>query len=184
MRLNGENSSMDNDIIELLDNDSMCRVYLRHAYQYAQSYSKDTSTQLGAILVQIHAGVVGWGVNGLATGISDKESRWCPPEKYDYIEHAERNVIYKCAERGICTTGLIMYCPWYACADCARAIIQSGISAVVGHEDIYKHVNKRWKKSTDVGIAMLKEAKIETRLWDGKIGNNMSIMVNKKLFHP
>ena len=184
MPLIGENSSMDNDDNELIDNDAMCRVYLRHAYQYAQSYSKDPSTQLGAILVKSHAGVVGWGVNGLPRGISEKEGRWVSPEKYHYIEHAERNVIYKCAERGICTTGMIMYCPWFACSDCARAIIQSGIVGVVGHKEIYNIVNKRWKKSTDIGMAMLKEAGIITKIWSGEIGNKIEVIVNGKKFNP
>ena len=109
MLLIGENSSMVvSDAIEVIENDSMCRVFLRHAYQYAQAHSKDPSTQLGAILVKAHTGVIGWGVNGLPPRISNKEERWTRPQKYDYIEHAERNVIYKCAERGICSTGLIM----------------------------------------------------------------------------
>lgn len=184
MPLNGENSLMDNDVLELVENDSMCRTFLRHAYSYAQSYSKDPSTQLGAILVKEHAGVIGWGVNGLPDRISDKEDRWTRPQKYDYVEHAERNVIYKCAERGICSTGLIMYCPWFACTDCARAIIQSGISAVVGHKEIYEHTNERWNKSTELGMSMMEEAGVIIKLWSGKIGNNISVLVNGKDFHP
>jgi len=175
---------MDNDVLELVENDSMCRTFLRHAYSYAQSYSKDPSTQLGAILVKEHAGVIGWGVNGLPDRISDKEDRWTRPQKYDYVEHAERNVIYKCAERGICSTGLIMYCPWFACTDCARAIIQSGISAVVGHEEMYEHVNDRWNKSTELGMSMLKEAGVLTKRWSGEIGSNITILVDGKPFHP
>ena len=175
---------MDNDVLEIVENDAMCRVFLRHAYQYAQSYSKDPSTQLGSVLVQPHGGVIGWGVNGLPDRISDNEDRWVRPQKYDYVEHAERNVIYKCAERGICSTGLIMYCPWFACAECARAIIQSGISAVVGHKEMYEHVNKRWNDSVHVGMEMIKESGIPTRLWSGEIGNNISIRVNGDVFHP
>ena len=77
-----------------------------------------------------------------------------------------------------------MYCPWFACTDCARAIIQSGISAVVGHKEFYEHTNERWTESTNIGMDMLKEAKVLTRLWSGKIGNNMSIRVNGDQFHP
>ncbi len=175
---------MDNDVLELVENDAMCRVFLREAYSYAQSYSKDTSTQLGAVLVDPESGVIGWGVNGLPSRISDKEDRWVRPQKYDYVEHAERNVIYKCAERGISSSGLIMYCPWFACTDCARAIIQSGISAVVGHEKFYEHTNKRWNESTKLGIEMLKEAGVLTKLWNGKIGNNISVLINGNIFHP
>tara|TARA_Y100001938_G_C8089056_1_gene433927 strand:- start:1522 stop:2076 length:555 start_codon:yes stop_codon:yes gene_type:complete len=184
MQLNGENLLMDSDVSDLIQNDAMCRVYIRHAYQYAQSYSEDPSTQLGAILVQPSKGIIGWGVNGLPPRISNKEERWERPQKYDYVEHAERNVIYKCAERGICSTGLIMYCPWFACTDCARAIIQSGISAVVGHKEIYKHANERWNESTKIGIQMLNEAGVRTKLWSGEVGNDISIRVNGEQFHP
>ena len=182
--MSGESSSMDSEVSSLLENDAMCRIYLRHAYQYAQAYSKDPSTQLGAILVQKGSGVIGWGVNALPSGISDSEDKWTPPQKYQYIEHAERNVIYKCAERGICTTGLVMYCPWFACTDCARAIIQSKISAVVGHKQMYDLVNDRWSESVKLGMDMIKEAGIQVKLWDGKIGNNISVRVNGKDFSP
>ena len=150
----------------------------------AETYSKDPSTQLGAVFVQRGSGVIGWGVNGLPEGISDTEDKWTRPQKYDYIEHAERNLIYKCAERGICTTGLIMYCPWFACTDCARAIIQSKVSAVVGHKKMYEHTNSRWKESTELGMSMLKEAGILTNIWDGEIGNKTSIRVNGNQFYP
>ena len=77
-----------------------------------------------------------------------------------------------------------MYCPWFACVDCARAIIQSGISAVVGHKEIYEHTNERWNKSTELGMSMVKEAGVITKLWSGKIGNNISVRVNGEDFHP
>ena len=169
MPLSGESSSMDSEVSSLLENDTMCRIYLRHAYQYAQAYSKDPSTQLGAILVQKGSGVIGWGVNALPSGISDSVDKWTPPQKYQYIEHAERNEIY---------------CPWFACTDCARAIIQSKISAVVGHKQMYDLVNERWSESIKVGMEMIKEAGIQIKLWDGKIGNNISVRVNKKDFSP
>ena len=175
---------MNPEIPELFNNDAMCRVYLRHAYQYAAAYSKDPSTQLGAILVKSNCGVVGWSVNGFPRGISEKGGRWVSPKKYHYVEHAERNVIYKCAERGISTNGLIMYCPWIACADCARAIIQSGISAVIGHKEFNEVSNKKWNESVDIGMSMLKEAGVATRLWSGKIGNKVEIVVNGNKFRP
>lgn len=171
--MSGESSSMDNEIAEFIENDAMNRIYLRHAYQYAQSYSKEPNTQLGAILVKPSVGVVGWGVNALIGFNSESGDRW---------EDPERNVIYKCAERGICTTGLIMYCPWFTSVDSARAIVQSGISAVVGHKRMY---DVPWRKtSTENGISILKDCGILTKIWDGEIGNKVSIRSDGDILSP
>ena len=168
-----------------MDNDAMNRVYLRHAYQYAMSCSKDPSTQLGAILVKPQVGVIAWGVNGLPDRIKDTEDKWQYPKKSIYIEHAERNVIYKCVERGINTSGLIMYCPWFSCVDCARAIIQAGITKVIGHQDMFDIMPDRWKESCEKGINMLKEAGIVCVCWEGSVGENLfSIRVDGKEFYP
>jgi dCMP deaminase len=49
------------------------------------------------------------------------------------MEHAERDAIYKAAFVGMQTEGATLYVPWFACADCARAIIAAGITRVVGN---------------------------------------------------
>tara|TARA_R100001082_G_scaffold104482_1_gene75860 strand:- start:34 stop:513 length:480 start_codon:yes stop_codon:yes gene_type:complete len=159
---------MDNEIAEFIENDAMNRIYLRHAYQYAQAYSKHPSTQQGAILVKPSVGVIGWGVNALIGVNPNKEGNW---------ESPIRNVIYKCAERGICTTGLILYSPWFPCIECVRAAIQSGISAAVGHELLYD-------RTDDYGISMLKDAGVLTKKWSGKIGNKVSVRINNEDISP
>jgi len=176
MQSNGENS--------LTDNDAMNRVFLRHAYQYASAHSKDPSTQLGAILVKPNVGIVSWGVNNIPEKLKNTKDRWEYPKKKQYVEHAERNALYKCTSRAICTAGMVMYCPWFACADCARAIIQCGIIGVVGHKEIYELTNDRWKETTDIGISILKEAGVKCTIWSGKIGNGLSVRVNGTEFHP
>ena len=84
--------------------------------------------------------------------------------KYKYMEHAERNVIYKCAKIGRSLHGATMYVPWFACCDCARAIIQTGISHVVGHQRIMDETPDRWKENIDRALDMLKEAGIRTTM--------------------
>ena len=165
-------------------NDIMNEVYLKQAYVYA-SNSADTSTQNGAILIHPSKGILLGACNGLPNGIEDKEERWERPNKYCYVEHAERNVIYKAAERGLPTTGLIMCCPWYSCCDCARAIIQAGITKVIGHQDMFDIMPDRWKESCEKGINMLKEAGIVCVCWEGSVGENLfSIRVDGKEFYP
>ena len=104
---------------------------------------------------------------------SDRRSvrdRLARPKKYSFIEHAERNAIFAACRRGECTEGGTLYCPWFACADCARAIIQAGIRLVVGHKQMFDRADGRWCESIAYGNEMLREAAVETRLYGGKIG--------------
>lgn len=136
--------------------------FLKAAYTLSLQ-SPDQSTQNGSVIVDESDRIVGEGFNVFPTGVQETEERWERPLKYQYIEHAERNAIYDAAKRGNSTDGLTMYCPWSACVDCARAIIQSGIKTLVGHENIRAKVRSNDKWLVQIGIAdeMLKEAGVE-----------------------
>ena len=159
---------MDSEVAEFIENDAMNRIYLRHAYQYAQSYSNHPTNQLGAVLTQPSVGVVGWGVNVFVGTNSDIEGGWELPEK---------NVIYKCACRGICTAGMILYCPQFTSDQGARAIIQSGIQAVVIHDTVCSLEN-------NVGVQMVRDAGLLVKSWNGEIGNNVSVRINGDTLSP
>lgn len=112
-------------------------VYMKMAYQYGSEHATDPSTQNGCVLVRPDIQeVVSYGANHFPEGVESSDARWERPLKYAYVEHAERNAIYSAARRGIKTKGLHMYCYWAACADCARAIIQAGITRLVTHKII------------------------------------------------
>ena len=67
--------------------------YLALAEQVA-SWSKDPSTQVGAIAVNPLGNVVAQGYNGFPRGIADSDERYNDREKkYKYIVHAETNCI-------------------------------------------------------------------------------------------
>lgn len=121
--------------------------------------SKDRSTQVGAVIVRDHR-IVSTGYNGFPAGINDDiESRHERPAKYLWTEHAERNAIYIAARHGISLIGTTIYITGggLACADCARAIIQAGISEAIGM--IGKFEGKGpWAESCKVGEEMLIEA--------------------------
>jgi dCMP deaminase len=105
------------------------------------------------------------GYNGLPRGTDDENpARLVRPQKYFYWEHSERNAIYNAARVGIplkgCTIYIITTPEWIGpCADCCRAIIQSGIVRVVQDRPLAS-VAARWGESTEAGLAMLKEAGI------------------------
>tara|TARA_Y100000034_G_scaffold135159_1_gene205941 strand:- start:1377 stop:1898 length:522 start_codon:yes stop_codon:yes gene_type:complete len=170
-----------------INTDVMNKVYLHRAYSYAESKSIDPSTQNAAILLHQNPniGVLVQAANGIPEGVKIPNGMWDGPDKYLYVEHAERNVIYKAANRGVITEGLTMYCPWICCADCARAIIQSGIKKVIGHQDLVDRTPERWKKSVDVGVDMLRDAGIQVGFWKGNVcGGRVNIRFNKEMISP
>ncbi len=136
---------------------------LRHCYRSAYR-SPDPSTQNGALLFHIPGRIPileTASCNEFPFGVAYLEERWERPAKYGFIEHAERNAIFKAASLGIRTQGLGMAAAWAACADCARAIIQAGIHELVRHEPSYWEGGERWLESIAVGDTMLKEAGVK-----------------------
>jgi len=144
--------------------------FLREAYEVAHDFSTDPSTQNGAILVQ-NGLIVARGANHFPYGVQNLSERWVRPLKYSYVEHAERNSIFAAARNGVMTAGATMYCPWFACTDCARAIIQAGITEVVGHETtLHDGASQSWLDSIAIAYTMLDEAGVKRRLIPGTFG--------------
>lgn len=99
----------------------------------AASDSPDTSRKIGCVLVLGELLYVS-ACNRFPNGVAVKAERLERPAKYVFTEHAERNALYYCARYGISSNGLTMYLTWFPCADCARAIVQAGIRALVCYE--------------------------------------------------
>lgn len=158
--------------------------WLRYAYRYAAENSTDPSTQNAAVLVSpVTQTAVMEDANRFPDRVVETPERWERPRKYSYVEHAERNVIYRAAKFGIQTQGLTMYVPWYACAECARAIIQAGITEVVGHKAVFDKDSERWKDSIALAHGMLDEAGVQHRVVEGGIGG-ISLLFDGVLWRP
>jgi len=180
MQSSGGDSLVAYDFI----NDPMHGVYFRQLYLYAMNNSQDPSTQNAALLTNDENGIIAIECNNIPYTVEHTEDRWKRPDKYHYVEHAERNVLYKAARAGYATEGLTMYCPWYSCSDCARAIIQCGIKRVIGHKEYFDKTPDRWKKSCGIGIQLMQEAGVECIVWSGIVGGRTSILVDGELFAP
>lgn len=101
--------------------------------------SKDPSTQVGACIVSAEKKVVGIGYNGLPRGCSDDEFPWGREgafldTKYPFVVHAELNAILNSSKD---LKGCSVYVSLFPCNECAKAIIQSGISRIVYESDKY-----------------------------------------------
>ena len=84
--------------------------------------------------------------------------------------HAERRAISIAANEGISSKGATIYMnEWFPCADCAKSIIEAGITRLVTPDEIYKDIStytlidKLLKQSYNFEMAekLLREADIE-----------------------
>lgn len=128
------------------------------------SRSKDESTKTGAAIVGGNNEVISIGYNGIPREVDDDvRARHVRPEKYLWFEHAERNAVFNAARVGTPCLGATIYVSWHPCADCARAIVQSGIAAVVLNSANREHARERWGESQTVAALMFQEARVPVR---------------------
>ena len=96
--------------------------------------SKDPSSQVGACIVSPENKILSLGYNGMPIGCDDDAMPWDREgdpldTKYMYVCHAELNAILNSAHNNL--KGARVYVTLFPCNECAKAIIQSGISEVV-----------------------------------------------------
>jgi len=124
--------------------------------------SKDENTKIGCVIVGPDHEVRSMGYNCFPRGCDDnRPERQQRPEKYAWFEHAERNAAYNAARVGVSLKGCTCYIPGLPCYDCARGLIQSGITEVVCGSNV---VPERWAKGCAPALAMLEEADVMIRL--------------------
>ena len=119
------------------------------------SWSKDPSTQVGAVLVRDNK-IVSVGFNGFPHGVADDDRLLNRKTKLGMIIHAEMNAILH-AERDLyCAT---MYTwPMMSCSNCAAAMIQAG---VIRHVAPKSTEYPKWSHSHNLTRKMFAEAGLE-----------------------
>jgi dCMP deaminase len=97
------------------------------------TWSKDPSSQIGAIIVNSEKQILATGYNGFPRGIEDTHERLSNRDlKYPLIVHAEMNCLLSALYNGISVKDATIYVHGLPpCTDCTKAIIQAGISRVV-----------------------------------------------------
>ena len=141
--------------------------YLINIAEQVKLKSKDKRTQIGVVVVGKDNEIVSTGYNSFPRGIDDNISdRQERPEKYFWFEHAERNAIYNAARIGVSTLGTTMYMTCgMSCSDCARAIINSGVSKIVLRKGKGAKGNK-WNESAERSMKMFEEAGVIVEYYD------------------
>ncbi len=133
-------------------------------------WSKDTSTHVGCVIVGSDNAIRSVGYNGFPRGVNDDiDERYERPLKYWWTEHAERNAIYNSSRMGLSLQGCTMYLNGnhgFPCTDCARAIIQCGITQLVGLAPDF--TNPKYGEEYKNTILMFQEAGVAFRSIKGK----------------
>lgn len=150
--------------------------YFLQMAEFVAQKSKDDSTQVGCVITNESQAVVSTGYNGFPRGVrEDVDLRHARPEKYFWNEHAERNALYNAARMGSRTEGCTAYLAGIpripVCVDCARGLIQAGISRVVVLLPLPEApIWDRWAESWARAAEMMQEAGLEiteVHRWEG-----------------
>lgn len=89
--------------------------------------------QVGAVIVDERGVILSSGRNGALSGMPHCDHTERPDEPCRLAMHAEANAIVWAARRGVAVEGHAIYVTHEPCYECAKLIIQSGISAVYFH---------------------------------------------------
>jgi dCMP deaminase len=127
--------------------------YMRMAEEWAK-LSHCTRKKVGALIVKDRM-IISDGYNGSPSGFPN-ECENAEGETHWYVLHAEANAITKLARSQNSAEGATLYITLSPCRDCAKLILQSGISRVV-YKQAYKDTS---------GIDFLDKAFIKTELLD------------------
>lgn len=115
---------------KLIKNFSIKKLDAYHARALAiASQSHDIHTKVGAVLINPKTlAVIAEGYNGFIRGALDDSLPTSRPEKYDYIIHAETNLLCNAVRSGVKTDDTILYCTMSPCVRCLRMLWQAGIA--------------------------------------------------------
>ena len=156
---------------ELVKDRDHCRLswdeYFMNIAALTSFRSKDKNTKVGACLVDSHNRIIGCGYNGFIKGSNlddfpdNRDGEWIN-SKYPYVVHAEANALLNTTVFDL--TNSKMYCTLFPCNECAKLLIQKGISEIIylsdKHHDDPQYIASR---------KLLSSANVITRQYEGDI---------------
>lgn len=139
-------------------NKNIDEVYMKMTNEFSKLSHSENRLKVGCLIVK-DTRIISTGFNGTPFGFDNTtedliDGKWISrPE----VLHAESNAIIKCAKYGDSCSGGTLYVTVAPCFNCAKLIIQSGISKVV-----YRYPYVKNDSSIDnSGIILLKQAHIK-----------------------
>jgi dCMP deaminase len=141
--------------------------YFMGVAMLAAKRSKDPNTQVGACIVSQENIILSTGYNGFPKGCSDDEFPWAregEDTKYPFVVHAELNAILN--SNGKSLQGAKIYVALFPCNECAKAIIQCGISEVIYLSDKYADTPATKASKRMMDAAGVSYRRLQTNLRD------------------
>jgi dCMP deaminase len=135
------------------------------ALRDAQHMSDDPDTQMTAIILSKCKKKKITKANTVPLGVLKDPERLIRPEKYHWIEHAERNCIYSAAGYGLPLKGATMFTLCMPCIDCARGIACSGLKRLyIDYDFTASYIDgnaAQWEEGFKRVFTLLEEAGVE-----------------------
>lgn len=168
----------------LADRPSWDSLFFTEAFLWAKR-SFDPSSQVGCVIVNPDNIPVAHGYNGPIRGVDSSDPEIATalvtrPDKYFYQEHGERNAIYNALRTGTSVLECTLYVTAMPCADCCRAICQSGIKNVKVFKksnDFWAH-NQSWVAGQGPTLKMFKAAGVTLQIIDPPLVATISNRIN------
>lgn len=157
------------------DTDKWHRRYLDLALQIGQ-WSKHPVWKIGAVAIGDHGQVLSAGYNGWPRGLDGEDafhkkgsmlSRMDLPKSLTV--HAEENAVCNACLNGISLCRSTLYvCPMFPCVDCAKMIIQVGISQICyKNTETLEKVDSKWDVDWQISKELFRETGIKVTRIDG-----------------
>lgn len=138
---------------------------MRLAHEAARK-SPNRVRKVGAVLVTTDGAQIAR-CNDFPDGVRDLDERHEGDGRFVWMEHAERNAIYDAARRGSATKSATLATTFFPCIDCARAIVQAGISHLCTPAPDYG--DAVWGQSFLRSRVILEEGGVVMHFFDGKL---------------
>jgi len=111
--------------------------------------SPDIHSRFGCIAVSKNHSILSTGYNGPPRLVDDTKIPLTRPDKYIYMEHAERNCIYNAAKVGVSLENCTFYVNGFACLECLRGMYQVGANRIVMTTTKAHSFNENWQEFAD-----------------------------------
>lgn len=117
------------------------RKFMRRAETVALD-SHDADTKVGSVLISRSTmSVVSEGFNGFVRGAPDSKLPNTRPEKYEYMQHAELNLLTSAFRNGVGGGDYFIVQTLSPCLNCVRMCWKAGIKEIY-FRDIYRDFDK------------------------------------------
>ena len=130
--------------------------------QSVATWSKDPKRQVGAIVVTEDYRNFSTGYNGFPRGIADTDERLATETfRQSLMIHAERNALDNAR---FSLTSCTLYATKFLCVDCAKGVIQQGLTTIVTPFPDFSHII--WGPSFTLALHLLQEVHIRVICYD------------------